>query len=79
MATATDDGVAATTTTSRLRAMMVEWVMALVFDGGVAAMAGDGGVATTAVGNRCRLVVTRLQGIYNFLFFHAIILYVLDV
>ena len=44
-AMAADDGVAATTTTSRLRAAAVERAMALAFDGGVAA---------TAAGNSCR-------------------------
>ena len=38
-ATAADDGVAATTTTSRLRAASAERAMALAFDGGVAATA----------------------------------------
>ena len=44
-ATVADDGVAATTTTSRLQAAAVERVMALAFDSGVAAM---------AAGNSCR-------------------------
>ncbi len=44
-ATTANDGVAATTTTSRLWAAVVERAMALAFDGGVAA---------TAAGNSCR-------------------------
>ena len=96
MIPAVDGGLAATTTTSRLRAAVAERVMATVAGSGVAgttatsrlravaaeremALAFDGGVAATAAGNSCRLAVIRLQRIYNFLLFHAIILSLLDV